>query len=407
MRNEKNQFCSKIQTISRAIRSASAVKYQIWTKYISVIAIVALVLPVGFSLKLPADVPTILLMQAQSSRSNYTKYMVLGYDATKQRNYSAALNYFQQALQARPRDTYATIAIRNIQSYIQRDRLSSSKTRRNILYIPANFDFGQPGRLIPAGSRTQKLPGNETVIGSNVTEQSGSAVNGSSATQQSNPAVDRENQRNRNIQFNAPDSLGIPVRRVSAATRGGGSCTSSNQPIIALAPLEDPQITTFSYPTLFFYLPQTNAQTLELVLQDENQEVISKATFKTPAKSGIVSVRPANLTPELKVGKTYRWFFSVLCDQKERSRDLVVQGSIVRLAPDEKLQRDLIKADMRERANIYALSGSFTDALTNLAQLRRQRPNDADLKTDWQDLLGSVNLEEIIDAPLIECCKNQ
>ena len=107
------------------------------------------------------------------------------------------------------------------------------------------------------------------------------------------------------------------------------------------------------------------------------------------------------------MGKTYRWFFSVLCDQKERSRDLVVQGSIVRLAPDEKLQRDLIKADMRERANIYALSGSFTDALTNLAQLRRQRPNDADLKTDWQDLLGSVNLEGIIDAPLIECCKNQ
>jgi len=53
------------------------------------------------------------------------------------------------------------------------------------------------------------------------------------------------------------------------------------------------------------------------------------------------------------------------------------------------------------------LSGSFTDALTNLAQLRRQRPNDADLKTDWQDLLGSVNLEEIIDAPLIECCKNE
>ena len=100
-------------------------------------------------------------------------------------------------------------------------------------------------------------------------------------------------------------------------------------------------------------------------------------------------------------------FTRVVCDRQERSRDLVVQGSILCLAPDEKLPLQLATIDMRERANIYALSGSFTDTLTNLAQLRHQRPNDADLKTDWQGLLGSVNLEGIIDAPLIECCKRQ
>lgn len=368
-------------------------------------AIVALVLPAGCSIKMPADVPTMMLMQAKSSYGNYTKYMLQGYNATKQRNYLAALNYFQQALQARPGDTYATIAIGNIQNYIERDRLLGSKSRRNILYIPPNFDFGQPGRLIPAGTRTQKLPDNETVIGLGNNNQQSSAQ----AVEQSGAAVNNSSVNNRRnaYKISPPAALGIPRRRVSAGTRGGGTCTSSNQPIIALAPLEDPQITTFSYPTLFFYLPQTNAQALELVIQDENQEVINKATFKTPAKSGIVSVIPANSTPELKVGKTYRWFFSAVCDQKERSRDLVVQGSIVRLAPDEKLQRDLASSDMRERANIYALSGSFTDALTNVAQLRRQRPNDAELKTDWQDLLRSVNLGGIANAPLIECCKNQ
>jgi len=369
------------------------VKYQILTKYISVIAIVALVLPAGCSIKMPADVPTILLMQAKSSYSNYSKYMLQGYNATKLRNYPVALNYFQQALQARPGDTYATIAIRNIQSYVERDRLLNSKTRRNFLYIPANFDFGQPGRLIPAATRTQKIPDDGTILGENpnVNTESGAAVNNSTT--------------NTNAQNQTQIALVPPVTRVSRKTRGA-SCTSGNQPIIALAPLEDPQITTFSYPTLFFYVPQTNAQ-LELVLQDENQEVINKTTFKTPAKPGIVSVIPANSTPELKVGKTYRWFFSVVCDRSQRSRDLVVQGSILRLAPDKKLLRDLASSDIRERANIYALSGSFTDALTSLAQLRRQRPNDADLKTDWEDLLRSVNLGGIADAPLIECCKNQ
>lgn len=403
MRNHFNQFCSKIETISSATSSASAVKYQTWTKYISLVAIVALVLPAGCSIKMPADVPTVMLMQAKSSQSNYTKYMLQGYNATKQRNYLAALNYFQQALQARPGDTYATIAIGNIQSYIQRDRRLNSKTRRNILYIPANFDFGQPGRLIPAGTRTQKLPDNETVIGFGNNQQSAAQVDESGAAVNSRIAA---SSTDRTRKFNPPPRLGIPARRVSAGTRAG-SCTSSNQPIIALAPLEDPQITTSSNPQLFFYVPQSNAQALELVIQDENQEVINKATYKTPAKSGIVSVIPANSTSELKVGKTYRWFFSAVCDRYERSRDLVVQGSIVRLAPDEKLQRDLTSSDMRERANILALSGSFTDALTFLAQLRRQRPNDAELKTDWQDLLRSVNLGGIADAPLIECCKNQ
>jgi hypothetical protein len=374
------------------------VKYQIWTKYISTLAIVALVLPGGCSMKIPANFPTMMLMEAKSSQSNYTKYMIQGYDATKLRNYLGALKYFQQALQAKPGDTYATIAISNIQSYIERDRLLGSKSRRNILYIPANFDFGQPGRLIPAGTRTQKLPDNETVIslGNN---------NQQSVEQPAPPSV---NAGNRTRKFNPPASLGgVPSRRISAGSRGGNSCTSSNQPIIALAPLEDPQITTFSSPTLFFYVPQTNAQALELVLQDENQEVINKSTFKTPAKSGIVSVISASSTPELKVGKTYRWFFSAVCDQKERSRDLVVQGSIVRLTPDEKLQKNLVSSDIRERANIYALSGSFTDALTSMAQLRRQRPNDTELKTDWQDLLRSVNLGAITDAPLIDCCKSQ
>jgi len=349
-------------------------------------------------MKIPANFPRMMLMEAKSSQSSYTKYMIQGYDATKQRNYVAGLKYFQQALQAKPGDTYATIAISNIQSYIERDRLLGSKSRRNILYIPANFDFGQPGRLIPAGTRTQKLPDNGTLIGL--------GNNNQQSVQQSAPA--NRNADNRTRKFNPPAGIGgIPVRRISAGSRGGNSCTSSNESIIALAPLEDPQITTFSSPTLFFYVPQTNAQALELVLQDENQEVINKSTFKTPAKSGIVSVIPANSTPELKVGKTYRWSFSVVCDQKERSRDLFIEGSIVRLAPDKKLERDLASSDIRERANIYALSGSFADALTNLAQLRRQRPNDTELKTDWQDLLRSVNLGAITDAPLIECCKNQ
>lgn len=348
-----------------------------------------------------AEVPTSTLMT--QAHSGYSKNMLLGYDATKQRNYPTALNYFRQALQAKPRDTYATLAIRNIQSYIERDRYLGRKTKRNLLYIPANFDFGQPGRLIPAGTRTQLPSSDGTVIGlgNNVEQQSGAAadqVNPPSASTQSQAQI---NQRSNVYGF------GTPARRVSGGSRSGASCTSLHQSIIALAPLEDLQITTVGNPTLFFYVPQTTAQQLELVLQDENRQVVNKATFKAPDKAGIISLSLKAFSPasELKVNKTYRWYFSLVCDRSRRSQDLVISGSIIRLQPDEKLLRDLASSDIRERANIYALSGSLTDALTNLAQLRRERPNDPDIKTDWQDLLRSVDLGRITEAPLIECCK--
>jgi Domain of Unknown Function (DUF928) len=61
----------------------------------------------------------VLLAQTQSA---YNQNMQLGYAATAQRNYSGALNYFQQALQQRPGDIYASTAVNNIQSYIKNRR---------------------------------------------------------------------------------------------------------------------------------------------------------------------------------------------------------------------------------------------------------------------------------------------
>jgi hypothetical protein len=47
--------------------------------------------------------------------------MLGGYAATEQRDYQNALTYFRQALQQRPGNPYATRAIRNVESYIQRN----------------------------------------------------------------------------------------------------------------------------------------------------------------------------------------------------------------------------------------------------------------------------------------------
>jgi hypothetical protein len=48
--------------------------------------------------------------------------MRLGYAATQQRDYQTALINFRRALNLRPGDSYATRAISNVESYLQRSR---------------------------------------------------------------------------------------------------------------------------------------------------------------------------------------------------------------------------------------------------------------------------------------------
>ncbi|MGB3291589.1 MAG: tetratricopeptide repeat protein, partial [Phormidesmis sp.] len=58
----------------------------------------------------------------------YEENMELGYDATESDDYPNALEYFQTALQQRPGDYYATQAIRNVQTYINRGTQPDSST---------------------------------------------------------------------------------------------------------------------------------------------------------------------------------------------------------------------------------------------------------------------------------------
>lgn len=200
--------------------------------------------------------------------------------------------------------------------------------------------------------------------------------------------------------------VGIPGRRVPGASRGG--CQQGKKPLTALIPEMNPQLTTAEYPVFFFYIPQTQAQALELVLTDENDEALYKETFQTTAAPGVVSLSlPANSMPPLKIGKTYRWSFSMICDRQDRSGDLVLEGSIQRMEPDPNLAIQLKKAKPQERAALYATSGFWQDTLVTLADLRRSRPSDLGVRTDWEDLLKSVGLERIAQEPLVECCTVQ
>lgn len=107
-----------------------------------------------------------------------------------------------------------------------------------------------------------------------------------------------------------PPNLGAPGSRQGGATRGG--CNSENQFLTALVPATNIGTTTAEYPEVFFYIPQTQAQTMEFALLDEKDNQIGKTNVAPSLTPGIVSVRLSalkNLKP-LEIGKKYHWYMS-------------------------------------------------------------------------------------------------
>ena len=55
---------------------------------------------------------------SENAVSRYDRWMRLGYDATQREEYEAAIGFFQNALELRPEDYYATEAIENVRTYL-------------------------------------------------------------------------------------------------------------------------------------------------------------------------------------------------------------------------------------------------------------------------------------------------
>jgi hypothetical protein len=302
--------------------------------------------------------------------------MQLGYAATAKRRYHTALDYFQQAQKVRPGDKYADKAVVNIQYLLQHNR-------QNFAFIPPGL--GRPTWRISAAPRSS--PPYDHIH--HDPDQAGriSAASHSSEYDYIDHDLDQGGRR-------------------SAASRSG-SCVQGAQTLTAIVPEVDPQLTTAGHPTFFIYVPQNSAQALEfkLLLHDDHSgQPLYIKTLKPNTMARIVSISlPSGADgPSLEVGKEYDWNFSVVCDQQSRDKDVAVGGSVERIQPDPNLVTQLANLLPIEQADLYATSGIWMDSLDTLADLRRSQPNNSRIKTDWEELLESVGLEEkIATSPLL------
>ena len=229
---------------------------------------------------------------------------------------------------------------------------------------------------------------------------------------------------------NPPKDRGAPApgQRTGGASRG--TCPSTSKRLTALVPIisatpdhsENPilaatpagsvlGLTVVSHPTFWVYLPYalTPEHAVEFILQDDQGNVIYQTPLSSSATTpGVAGFKLPDSVPPLQVNKRYNWFLSIACDRKpeatpnelDEPTKIVVSAWVERIALDPSLQRQLDQATPAQKALVYHKAGIWHEALTTLAELRRQQPNDATLKKEWEQLLRSINLEAIAPEPI-------
>ncbi|MBE9188144.1 DUF928 domain-containing protein [Microcoleus sp. LEGE 07076] len=198
-----------------------------------------------------------------------------------------------------------------------------------------------------------------------------------------------------------PPEQGVPGRREGGGTRGLVCPT----PITALIPQSTMGQTISAKPTFFYYLPAAVDKTVQFELADEMDKTVYKKSFRmVTSRGGIVSVSLGSdgNSPALEVGKNYQWYFTIKCNPQSHTDDVLVSGWINRtaLAPTVKTQLDR-SPDRRAKLSILAQQGLWYEYLATLAQLRMESPSDASLALKWSEVLTSVELGKIAQAPLV------
>lgn len=223
------------------------------------------------------------------------------------------------------------------------------------------------------------------------------------------------------LQYTPPPlpSSGTPVGRRRGAAGRSGDCAAL--PLTALVPTTEQTLgerkvtyvwakTIAEYPTFWFYVPDARPalDSVEFVLQDEQDKDVYRTRVSLPDRPGIISLRlPPTATP-LKVNQNYHWFFKIAGENScIPAGNLVkdsVEGWVQRVSPDPTLTNQLTAVTPQQRLTLYAAHGLWYEALTTLAELRRQQPTNADLALNWSQLLQSVGLSSVASQPLVPCC---
>jgi len=197
----------------------------------------------------------------------------------------------------------------------------------------------------------------------------------------------------RAIEF--PDA---PKREAPQSTAAGGrrgGCVSGTIPITPLTPSKDNQIKTVSpQPQFFVYIPPTKAKLAQFILKDDEGKSLDTQEIAIEKGDYVLDINVGK-NINLETGKKYNWEISLICNPMVINTSNYSKGSIERVSLDDTVKAELLKdEDILKQAQIYANNNIWQETISLAASIKNDQPQE------WQELLTSVGLENLVNKPL-------
>ena len=192
-----------------------------------------------------------------------------------------------------------------------------------------------------------------------------------------------------------PPGTGSPDDPQKPGGTRGGACQQTDQPFTALVPKKgEESLTTAEYPVFWFYIPHASEDihSIEFSLHDENDtDTFYRVPIQLPKTPGVIGIPlPPSAKSSLKLNQSYRWKLVVNCTAQAKPEDVIALEGLV----------------TRVQLNPNLVGAIWYDELTNRAQRFRLEPQNPEVKRAWSELLKSVGLEAMAQAPLLSTVGN-
>lgn len=205
------------------------------------------------------------------------------------------------------------------------------------------------------------------------------------------------------IQLGSPASASIvtgyvppPGRHRVQRTEGVGSrgCTQSTSITLhLLVPSDHIAQTVSTHPTFLWYVSKTSTpMRFTLVEPRVSKPIVDR--YVQVKKAGIVKLEMPSDAPALEVGKEYRWTVSAICNPYRPSENVYARAWIVRVQKPIELEQKLATLST-ERAQIYAQSGIWYDAIATLYDTYSANPREPSTSEYFFALLNQIGLSHL------------
>lgn len=216
-----------------------------------------------------------------------------------------------------------------------------------------------------------------------------------SAPQQASGGASRGNM------FTAPQQSTEVASSAGKSLNPATVATDGPEALIALLPESFYGTTMSERPTIMVYIPASNAQEAAFSIKDETGKTHYKMTIPVAASAGIIAVKIPADAPPLVVGKNYQWFFALKIDGQLSPSTPYVDGWIERIQPNPELTTAMHHQDAMKQATALGKNGVWYDCVATLATLHIAQPKNANIIQQWEELLSSISLKEIVKVPLV------